>query len=39
VIVQGFAVVNLPPWLAFLMIALAGFVIYGLASNPRTVAR
>ena len=39
VIVQGFAVVNLTPWFAFLMIALAGFVIYGLASNPRQVTR
>ena len=39
VIVQGFAVVNLTPWFSFLMIGLAGFVIYGLASNPRQVAR
>jgi hypothetical protein len=35
VIVQGFAVVNLTPWFSFLMIGLAAFVIYGLASNPR----
>src|SRR5262249_25770331 len=35
VIVQGFALINLTPWFSFVMIALAGFVIYGLASNPR----
>jgi hypothetical protein len=39
VIVQGFAVVNLTPWFAFLMIGLAGFVIYGLAANPRQATR
>lgn len=39
VIVQSFAVVNLTPWFSFLMIGLATLVIYGLASNPRQVAR
>ena len=37
VIVQGFALINLTPWYSFAMIALAAFVIYGLASNPRNV--
>jgi hypothetical protein len=35
VIVQAFTVVNLAPWYSLSMIALAGFVIYGLASQPR----
>lgn len=35
VIVQAFAIVNLTPWYSLLSIALAGFVIYGIASSPR----
>jgi hypothetical protein len=35
VIVQAFTIVNLTPWYSLLSIALAGFVIYGIASHPR----
>jgi len=35
VIVQAFTIIDLTPWFSFMMIGLAGFVIYGLASNPR----
>jgi hypothetical protein len=34
VIVNSFAVMSYAPWYAFAMIALAIFVIYGLASSP-----
>ena len=34
VIVNSFAVMGYAPWYAFAMIALAVFVIYGLASSP-----
>jgi hypothetical protein len=35
VIVQGFAVIGIAPWYAALSIALAMFVIYGIARSPR----
>ena len=35
VIVNGFVVVNLVPWYAVTMIAVASLVVYGLASTPR----
>lgn len=33
-IVNSFAVMGYAPWYAFTMLALAVFVIYGLASSP-----
>jgi hypothetical protein len=38
VIVNSFTIINLEPWFAVTMIALAAFVIYGLARTPRTTA-
>jgi hypothetical protein len=38
VIVNSFAVINNEPWFAVAMIALAAFVMYGLASTPRRAA-
>jgi hypothetical protein len=34
VIVNSFSIMRWEPWFAFAMIALAVFVIYGLASSP-----
>ncbi|HEX6664600.1 MAG TPA: hypothetical protein VF025_13090 [Gaiellaceae bacterium] len=36
VIVQGFVVIGIAPWYAAAMIALAAFVIYGLATSSRS---
>ena len=35
VIVQGFTIINLSPWYGALSIAVAGLVIYGVASTPK----
>jgi hypothetical protein len=35
VIIQAFSYINLAPWYAFAAMALAVFVIYGLAVSPR----
>ena len=35
VIVNGFVIVNIVPWFAVTMIAIAALVVYGLASSPR----
>ena len=35
VIVQGFTIINISPWYGALSIAVAGLVIYGVASTPK----
>jgi hypothetical protein len=35
VIVNSFLIIEITPWFAVSMIALAAFVVYGLASSPR----
>ena len=35
VIVQGFSIINIAPWYGALSIAVAGLVVYGVASTPK----